>query len=73
MTPKEKAIELINKFSNVAYISDNGAKVCVFLCVDEIIKNNKSFLRTNNELHNDDGLNLDLKYWQEVKLEIEKL
>ena len=82
MEAKLKAEELFNKYcyairteetdsaywTNIIY-----AKKCALIAVDEIIKNNKSFLRTDNDLHNDDALDIDLKYWQEVKQEIEKL
>jgi hypothetical protein len=69
MTPQDKAKELVSKFSQDA-IRDYK---CALIAVDEIIQNNKSFLRTNNELHNDGGLDADLEYWQRVKQEIEKL
>jgi hypothetical protein len=74
MTPKEKAKELFLKYHNL-WINGNSilAKQCALIAVDEIIQNNKSFLRTNNELHNDNGLDSDLEYWEEVKNEILKL
>lgn len=62
MTPKEKAIELVDK-----YIQTNGnsffAKQCALIAVDEII-NNDGFTKFDDYL---------TKYWQEVKQEIEKL
>jgi hypothetical protein len=76
MTPKLKAIELVDKFmlhNSYQSIVWYNAKQCALIAVDEIIQNNKSFLRTNNELHNDNGLDSDLEYWQEVKQEILKL
>jgi hypothetical protein len=76
---KLKAIELFEKYFNIidnshplTYINIS-AKQCALIAADEIIQNNKSFLRTNNELHNDNGLDSDLEYWQEVKQEILKL
>jgi hypothetical protein len=60
MTPKEKAEELIDKFSQT-----NGnsffAKECALIAVDEILK-----LELQEVYQNSD-------YWQEVKQEIEKL
>jgi hypothetical protein len=77
MTPKQKAKEIANKFYYyVESISESqqkeNAKQCALISVDEIIGNNKSFLRTNNDLHNDDGLDADLEYWLKVKEEINK-
>jgi hypothetical protein len=72
MTPKEKAKELLNKFSvhtkafndNSGWIIDiNSTKQCALIAVDEI-------------LHNDGFTQFDqylTEYWQEVKQEIENL
>jgi hypothetical protein len=70
MTPQEKAQQLVAKMKGFTVID---CKYNALIAVDEIIQNNKSFLRTNNELHNDGGLDADLEYWQRVKQEIEKL
>jgi|688.fasta_scaffold1266929_2 hypothetical protein len=82
MTPKEKAIELINSYRIILMNEDTEcgneilctsiAKQCALIAVDEIIKNNLEYLR-GIELHNDVALNIDLSYWQEVKQEIELL
>lgn len=59
MTPKEKAIELYNKFITMPYPTNtNRAKQCALIAVDEILKTNPYKARN---------------YWQEVKTEIEKL
>jgi hypothetical protein len=70
MTPKEKALELVDKYQNVdinelehCWVSINGAKRCALIAVDEI-------------LHNDGFTQFDqylTEYWQEVKQEIENL
>jgi len=65
MTPKEKAIELWEKYFRLNYDWDGGtkdewAKEGALLAVDEII---------NTLLY---GYNL-IEYWKEVKQEIEKL
>ena len=61
MTPKEKAVELVNKYVNLSKITASSeyiqyqAKQCALIAVDEIIA-----------FHN-------TLYWQEVKQEIELL
>jgi hypothetical protein len=73
MTPKEKAIELIDKFNQFTIkqlmYHKNGktkeyygdAKQCALIAVDEIL---------NNIIDDDKQI---LNYWQQVKQEIEKL
>lgn len=64
MTPKEKAIELVDKFTQT-----NGnaffAKECALIAVDEIID--------AIDWHEYEVPNDQLKFWFEVKREIEKL
>jgi hypothetical protein len=66
MTPKEKAIELIDKMLHCyqGHIDEYTAKQCALIAVDEIIKDNPN-------IYDSDRLNY--KYWNEVKKEIEKL
>ena len=75
MTPKEKAKELVeiyvdvNEFYNiqnnkVVVINYNFGKQCALIAVDEIL-NVKSFLKSMPLQ--------DVKYWQDVKQEIELL
>jgi hypothetical protein len=69
MTPKEKAEELVNKYLRTYPIYDNPtvvisytnneAKICALIAVDEILK----VIHTN----------MEDKYWQNVKQEIESL
>jgi hypothetical protein len=59
MTPKEKAIELVNKFRISKAITESYAKQCVLIAVDEIIKSNAMLPPNLN--------------WLEVKKEIENL
>ena len=73
MTPKEKAIELIDKFNNhtvkeLIYLKNGKviegkteAKHCALIAVDEIL----SVIWIN--------LNDDVDYWAKVKQEIENL
>jgi hypothetical protein len=67
MTPKEKALELVNKFINYMvppYTTTFDAKQCALIAVDEII---------NNVLVGIDLASTWGNYWYEVKQEIEKL
>ncbi|HWY33227.1 MAG TPA: hypothetical protein VNX68_01195 [Nitrosopumilaceae archaeon] len=60
MIPKAKAAELVNKFYQASdYIYHEDAKICAIICVDEIIA-------SKDDEH-------EIKYWEEVKSEIEKL
>jgi hypothetical protein len=69
MTPKQKAIELVSKYLRtypiynnptvVISYTHNEAKQCALIAVDEILK----IIHTN----------MEDKYWEEVKQEIEKL
>jgi hypothetical protein len=63
MTPKEKAKELVDKFSNVPLLDSYEAKQCALVAVDEIIL----------EMDNVMLPNPFKQYWNEIKQEIEKL
>ena len=67
MTAKEKALELCVKFfkpsvfdyeEKQCLVDEENAKQCALICVDEIL-----------EFYD----RIDVKYWKEVKQEIEKL
>jgi hypothetical protein len=60
MTPKEKALDLVNKFDGVGLQMRNEAIACALICVDEIVKN---------------GFNTQMpyNYWESVKYEIQQL
>jgi hypothetical protein len=62
MTPKEKALYLINKFDGVGLQMRNEAIACALIAVDEIIS------VMDNEMNFFDYL-----YFKEVKTEIQKL
>ena len=83
MTPKEKAIELVDKFYQTTpneyfvnepigikgrYKSWEQAKPCALIAVDEILK-----LENNNGYYFDGTNVTSISYWAEVKQEIEKL
>lgn len=83
MTPKEKAVELVDKFYQTTpneawycppvgsitssnYSAWEQAKQCALIAVDEIIAN----IEPSTSM---DVIAARIKYWQEVKTEIEKL
>lgn len=71
MTPKEKAINLVDKFTFSCIECDfhSNAKQCALMAVDEIIEELKSI-----ELNYDLNFQTDLlPYYLEVKTEIENL
>ena len=61
MTPKEKAVELVNKYLQIYDGRVPQAKQCALIAVDEIL--NEYWLHDTNRRH----------WWGGVKLEIEKL
>lgn len=66
-TPKQKAIDLVNKFDTIRYnVRNSFAKESALIAVDEILKNIETF--------NDSVWYLATKdFFEEVKQEIEKL
>ena len=65
MTPKEKALDLVNKFDGVGLQMRNEAIACALIAVDEIIEAiDWHEFETPNEVFN---------YWNRVKLEIKRL
>lgn len=69
MTPKEKAIELIDKYdSTLTYLeSKSKAKQCALIAVTEIINSNPHSNPFNKDIHS------TMQYWIEVKNEIKLL
>ena len=61
MTPKEKAKELVDKFTFVGLQQRNEGIQCALICVDEI-------LDVLNVIDN-----FEMIYWEQVQQEIEKL
>jgi hypothetical protein len=73
MTPKEKAIEIYTKMFDqifAYYATDNLAKACAILAVDEIID---EIIEIDSQMSETHILDKNLKYWIEVKKEIENL
>ena len=69
MTPKEKALDLVNKFDGVGLQMRNEANACALICVKRIVK----------EIHSnsfDFQLNVPMEvytYCESVKYEIQQL
>jgi hypothetical protein len=64
MTPKEKAVDLVDKFYNEVLIDNYESKRCALIAVDEIL----------NDREEIDGMRvINDPYWMEVRNEIEKL
>jgi len=67
MTAKEKAIELVNKFSNIGLQQRNEGIACALTAVDEIIRANPHSNPFNTDIYS------TMNFWQEVRNEIKKL
>jgi len=66
MTPKEKALELVEKFRILKEITELHAKQCALIVIQEILKSNPTKI-------NCDSSELNYGYYIEVKKEIELL
>ena len=69
MTPKEKAIELWNKFllyaeTEIPPEAANNVRQCCIMCVDEIINCKHGWNKSTSKF---------VEYWNQVKEEITKL
>jgi hypothetical protein len=72
MTPREKADLLIRKFIKPTYsmVHNNRAKECALICADILIDD--WTFATNGLIPSDDQFSFDqLKYWKDVRKEIE--
>jgi hypothetical protein len=67
MESREKAKELINRFSNVALLDDYEAKQCALIAVREIINANPHSNPLTTEVYS------TMLFWNEVLTQIEKL
>ena len=75
MTPKEKAIELIDKFYLISsFFSDlEDVKECALIAVDEILKVTAPIIDRFEPYYEELPSEMTQEYWQEVKREIENL
>ena len=71
MTPKEKAIELVDKMT--MEIGRFNSKQCALIAVDEIISSSPSLPILGDGGTYGEDIELSNKYWKEVKQEIEKI
>jgi hypothetical protein len=67
MESREKAKELINRFSNAALLDDYEAKQCALIAVREIINANPHSNPLTTEVYS------TMLFWNEVLRQIEKL
>lgn len=80
MTPKEKAIELVEKFAIITDDYHRPSKQCALIAVDEIIKEiddcDTEYCVATRETADETTLIVlrdRIKYWQEVEKEIKNL
>jgi NAD kinase len=79
MTPKEKAIELVEMYyETLTYLeSKSKAKQCALIAVDELIETEYQSVNKLLNIIKDNKIRLVISfnsdYWQEVKQEINKL
>jgi hypothetical protein len=80
MTPKEKAQELVKKFTAHSYHNDNvqqcfdHAKQCAIIAVNQLIEYQDFFMDyVRMDLPSNIVAGLPYKYWDKVKKEIEAL
>ena len=66
MTPKEKATELVDKFSSVGLQQRNEGIACALIAVDEI-------LNYQNQLLKNYKFKIENSFYEQVKQKIEKL
>lgn len=73
MTPKDKAIELCDKFDDITNSTLCAAKRCALIAVDEIINSSPSLPILSDDGTYGSDIEESTKYWQQVKQEIENL
>jgi len=76
MTPKEKAIELVEKYMLLDYnsnLSNKKSKQCALICVDEILEEVPTEILDTYKFETNFVINERYNFWQKVKEEINKL
>lgn len=79
MTPKKKATELVNRFyqefdTGFTEIDKQYAKQCAKICIVEIIQSDPTNPRIGRYFETtSDMVDSAVDYWNEVRIEIEKL
>jgi hypothetical protein len=69
MTPKDKAKELVDKFTVIGLQQRNEGIQCALICVDELIESHLLLTTT----HEREPSIRCKRYWKQVKQEIENL
>jgi hypothetical protein len=73
MTPKEKAKELFNKYYLLIDIKNyENTKNCALIAVDEILESNPYKILVEGKFLTE-HITYDIKFWKEVRKEIEAL
>jgi hypothetical protein len=80
MTPKEKAKELVDRFTKLPeegslmwYVSFEIAKKCALIAVDEILKVTAPIIDRFEPYYQELTSEMTQEYWQEVEQEIKNL
>ena len=75
MTPKEKAIELVDKMYHYQWREKQRAKQCALIAVDEAVEYEKRIIKEVQFLSDIAGhaFRCEGLYWEQVKHEIKKL
>jgi len=80
MTPKDKAKELVDKFTVVGLQQRNEGIQCALIAVDEILyayphtyEMEKLSTKAGEDIYITMNVRSNIGYWNEVKQEIEKL
>ena len=73
MTPKEKAIELVDKFDLPSGLMSIERKQCALIAVDEVLNSSPSLPILGDRGTFGEDIELSKEYWQQVKEEIIKL
>lgn len=75
-SPKEKAIELVNKFEHAKKYSNSTnamsrelAKQCAIIAADEVLME----IRRIYDIYTEENIICKYKYWEQVKTEINNL
>jgi hypothetical protein len=78
MTPKDKAKELVDKFTVVGLQQRNEGIQCALICVDEVLKSyphsydiEKESTKSGEDIIIITNTRSNIGYWNEVKEEIE--
>lgn len=75
LTPQEEAIALVKQFRNILEsplirgMRESEAKECAIICIDKVIEAFSQY----KGMHDQEFINADVAYFQQVKIEINKI